>query len=1043
MGEESGKVSSGGELQGQMLDLALTWGWVQDLDLREAKGADQGPAGTLAWLSAEGRLHSDQIAALEQEARALDSTTHGETPTARYRELHSGAARPDVLTSARLSHWGRFEGLRLIGEGGMARIFKAFDPRLRRHVALKILRVDDPEMLHRFILEAQVQALVDHEHVCRVFEAGNIEGQAYIAMQLIEGETLKEALEKLSLKEMAGLMVQVCEGVHAAHRHGLIHRDIKPSNLMMEQDEEGRAKAYVLDFGLARGAATESLTVTGFVMGTMTYMPPEQARGEVHKMDRRVDVYALGATLCHLFTGAPPFGDAQGMEAMRKCIYEDPPPPRKRNPELPRDLETIILKCLEKDPARRYDTARALGDDLQRWVSGDPILARSISTRERALRFTRRNKLTVGVAAVALLAVFTTSWFAITSRLNAAAQARWAQHFGQEAERLESLMRYGKLLPAHDLRHERSAVEARLQALEREITGAGSLARGPGAYALGRTWLALSDPGRARLHLQRALDTGFREPGVNYALGRACGMLYQKELEEAQRIPEPDARQARIKELERGLKAEAVAFLRAGRGSELEPPEYQEGQLALVDGRYQEAIRSARSAFGRAPWFFEAKRLEAEGQLAAARVETGPGAAEKHLEEAAAAIETARTIAPSDPAILELESNRCHEKLGLIVRAASDPKAVVEEQNSACRSWEIVEPYSSKPSIRIAIAASEMSRFNTRNPTERQLWMDIARKRLKVAQESDPSNAEVLAAGVSLLRIEAQQEEQAGKNPLDTLTQAVQLARRARDLSTTSINLNLLLLRSYTTLLRVQIGRGMDPTGVFIEAKKLAEDLMGRYPNVATYPAAYGLLQVELADAESQRGGDPRKLIADAIPKLELAHRLNPQDPAHTYGIANARLVRAEYEDSMGRDADQDVQSCKQLYIELVNRAEGFPHYHTGLAMALELEARGMFQKQLDPTGRISEARARLRVVDRMLPNYWMSDVLRARLDILEGRLLRDRTSSGHLHFDKAEKSLLRLAKIRPGQPEIRIAMHLLRQAREEARHPWPSVAEK
>jgi tetratricopeptide (TPR) repeat protein len=315
--------------------------------------------------------------------------------------------------------------------------------------------------------------------------------------------------------------------------------------------------------------------------------------------------------------------------------------------------------------------------------------------------------------------------------------------------------------------------------------------------------------------------------------------------------------------------------------------------------------------------------------------------------------------------------------------------------------------------------------------------MKAAKDYLEKAQRLDSTNTEVLSAGVSLLRIQARQDEQAGINPIPTLEHAVQLARQAREQSPTSATVNLQLLRSYAVLLGVLIDRGVEVGSTFSEAEKVAAELMVRYPDVATYPAAFGLLQVELANANAQKGKDPRPLIEDAIPRLELARRLNPQDLAHAYGVANARLVRAEYESTLGRDPDLDIQICKRIYRELTERESAYPHYHVGLVMALELEARGKLRKQLDPRELISEARTRLLSIDRSLPKYWMSEVIRARLDILEGMFLIDRPHDAKALFDRAGKRLDQLSQVRPKQPEIKMAMKYLEQARERLRMPF------
>jgi serine/threonine-protein kinase len=1032
-------------LQSRMLGLALLWGFLDARDLEEAQAATrgEGPEGVLRWLEERGLLTQDQVQELALEARAV-TTAADEAPTARYRipdteallapleggpasgafrlpGRPSGSVAPDVLVSSTLSAWGPFERLRLIGEGGMARIFKAFDPRLRRPVALKILRRDDPELLQRFLHEAQAQALVEHEHVCRIFEAGEIEGQAYIAMQLIEGETFKAALSRLDLREKAQLMVQACEGVHAAHRRGLIHRDLKPANLMLEKDDDGQLRGYVLDFGLARQAvAGKGMTATGFVMGTVVYMSPEQARGETETMDRRADVYSLGASLYELLTGVPPHGTAEGMEALRKIIYEEPVAPRRRNPEVPRDLETIALKCLEKDPGRRYETARALGDELQRWLEGEPIRARPISTRERVERFARRNRLVVAVAAAGLLAVVAASGFAVRSRLQASARARWAQHFGQEAERLESLMRYGKLLPPHDIRRERRVVEARLGALEQEIAGAGDLARGPGAYAVGRTWLALGDAKQARQRLQQALDAGFAGPEVKYALGRACGVLYQQELEEAQRIPEPDARKARIRELEQGLKAEAVEFLRAGRGSELEPPEYQEGQLALVDGRYEDAIKHAQAAFEKAPWFYEAKRLEAEAGMAASRFSVEPRQASLRLQDAGTRLGLARSIAPSDPSLLDLDSIRVHDLVGRAIREARPFDAPLDNQREIASAMERVDPVNPRSRIRLAIGLAEMARIQDRTGGDASTWMARSEEQLRLAIKSAPESPDRLLGELTVLRVQARMIEARGGNPTQVLLQAIQVANRARHLAPASVVINLATLRTYVQLIEVLASRGEEVARNYPEAKRLAEDLMRRYPDAATYPGVFGMLQVEMANAEVQREGDPKGFLRSALPLLHTALRLNPQDAVHRYSIANAHLVAAEHGIQRGEDPNSDIGSSRRHYEELLGQSPQNPNYLLGMAMIEELEARWLVARGKDPSASLVLARNHLKQAEATFPGFWMHQWLAVRLDLIEGRR-PDGTSAGKASaLRRARLAIDKLSRERPWSPMIR-----------------------
>ncbi|HEX4844937.1 MAG TPA: serine/threonine-protein kinase, partial [Geothrix sp.] len=414
---------------------------------------------------------------------------------------HSDGSGRQVLRALTLATWKHYRDLRFLAEGGMGRVFKAYDPTLKRPVALKFLRRDDPEMAARFAQEAQHQAMVEHPRICRVYEVGEWQGQSYIAMQYIEGETLDAAIPNLSLAEKIQVMEEVAEAIHAAHHARLIHRDLKPANIMVAR--RGNAlEPTILDFGLAKGMDAEGLTQQGLAMGSVHYMAPEQVRGHHDRINRRTDVYGLGAALHKVLTGEPPFGAYEGVEVFRRTIETDVPPLRRLVPDLPSDLDTLTRKCLEKDPARRYDSALAVAEDLRRWREGEPILARRPTVPYLAAKWARRHKLVMAVGGVALLGLLVLGGFALATASSAWARVRHAQHFGQEAERIEALLRYSHLLPPHDVRPVLDQARTRMAALEQEARRAGRLATGPADYALGRGHLALGDHERAKERLE-------------------------------------------------------------------------------------------------------------------------------------------------------------------------------------------------------------------------------------------------------------------------------------------------------------------------------------------------------------------------------------------------------------------------------------------------------------------------------------------------------------------------------------------------------------
>jgi hypothetical protein len=288
-----------------------------------------------------------------------------------------------------------------LGRGGMGVVYRAVELSLNRPVALKVLLAGEfasASDLARFRAEAEAAAAVQHPHVVRVYAAGQHDGLPYLALELVPGDSLAARLTAgpLQAEEAARVVEQIARGVQAAHDRGVLHRDLKPANVLF--DDRGEPK--VADFGLAK-LGDSGLTASGAVMGTPSYMAPEQARGDGKLVGPAVDVWALGAMLYECLAGRPPFRGQSAPETLRLVSEADPEPlPRS----VPRDLRTVALKCLEKDPAKRYASAGAMADDLAAWRRGDPLAARPPGLVGRAGRWMRRHPGPVYVAAGALIA---------------------------------------------------------------------------------------------------------------------------------------------------------------------------------------------------------------------------------------------------------------------------------------------------------------------------------------------------------------------------------------------------------------------------------------------------------------------------------------------------------------------------------------------------------------------------------------------------------------------------------------------------------------
>jgi serine/threonine protein kinase/WD40 repeat protein len=308
---------------------------------------------------------------------------------------------------------GHFTLSDLLGQGAFGAVYLANDVNLGRQVALKLPIAREGETIN-LIHEAQAAAKLNHANIVSVYEAGTVDGQVYIASEYIEGLNLRDLLSagKPDIERTIDLLIPISDALHYAHQEGIVHRDVKPANIMVSSD----GKPHIADFGIAKKISTEAtISTEGRIMGTARYMSPEQASGKTQETDHRSDIYAIGVMLFEMLTGDVPFrGNVRAV--LHNKIFEEAPSPRSLNSNVPKDLETICLRCLERDPQRRFDTAKVLADELRRFASGEPIQARPVSSVERMWRWCRRRPavsllasaltiaLVVGVSGISLLA---------------------------------------------------------------------------------------------------------------------------------------------------------------------------------------------------------------------------------------------------------------------------------------------------------------------------------------------------------------------------------------------------------------------------------------------------------------------------------------------------------------------------------------------------------------------------------------------------------------------------------------------------------------
>ncbi len=893
------------------------------------------------------------------------------------REGHGGA-EPTAAASLEgwPAGWDRYQVVGLIGTGGMSRVFRAWDPRLKRHVAIKLLRSDDPDLARRFLREAQAQARVEHPNVCKVFEVGGADTQPYIAMQLIDGQPLGRAVADASVEQKALLVKQVAEAVQAAHSVGLIHRDLKPGNVMVETLADGRLHPYVVDFGLVRELGAEPLTVAGATMGTPSFMAPEQAVGDAARIDRRTDVYGLGATLYALLAGEPPFVGSMPLEVLRRVVDHEPTALRHRLPNLPADLNAIVMKCLEKDPSRRYDSARALADDLGRFLDGRPVLARSTGPVYRLAKLARRHRTLVAVAAAALVAISVMGGMWVHARRTAARRAELAQRFGQRVEQIESILWRAQSLELHDIRPTRELLRRALAGIEADMQRLGRMAAAPGHSALGRGYLALGEVETARVHLDAAWAGGYRNPEVAYALGSVMGRLYQRELAEVGKLANRNERERRRQEAERTYRDPAVSYLRASAGSEMVAPELLEALLAFYEGRYQEALERARAAYARVPWLYEAKALEGETYRVLGLGHEMAGRYERALasyRSADAVLREAARIGRSAPlvheALCQLWSNILYLKVWALGEASEADYATAIE---TCRNAATVDPDSERvltqlaavhidwaeltlgrggdptPAIAAAIAAARAALGKEPNDTTALSLLAAAlwergkhqmvlgsdpratflegRTHLERALRLDPKNGRALTSLGLLLLDQGVWEHEQHLDPTATLKQSAEAFRQAWDLDPNSADAGANLAIAYEMLLLHQVAtnRG-DPEATAATALAVLERTRRLNPKHIYALRTTASVRAALAELERRRGHDPHPQLAQAFAALDEAVASNPNDSSTYLTMAEAHMVAARFAAAHGRSPAAAVAAVRRALARVEDLSPGMP----------------------------------------------------------------------------------------------------------------------
>lgn len=938
-------------------------------------------------------------------------------------------ASPDAGDEAEIppSLYARFEGFVFLGRGGMGAVYRARDFRLGRDVAVKLLFGADPEKGGSVLREARSQARLDHENACKVYEAGVADHVRFIVMQLIDGAALDTVKSEMTLEEKVGVIRKIALALQEAHRIGVLHRDVKPSNILVERGEDGAWKPYIMDFGLAREMGDSGNTITGAIMGTPAFMAPEQAAGKVRSLDRRTDVYSLGATLYDVLSGQKPFAADSLVLLLDKVMNEEPVPIRRVDRNIPADLEAIVMKCLEKEPSARYESARALGDDLQRFLDGDPVKARRASLAYVLLKRAKRHRAAVALAGAALLAVLVVAALWIRGRRIAAEQVTLSGKLGERVKEMELFLRGAHGMPLHDIERERDLIRTRLAEVESQMAAAGKIGLGPGHYALGRGHLTLQEPEAALGHLKQAQAAGYTSFELDYALGISLSELYKSELQKTKRIENAEQRKARVAAIEDEYKTPMLQHLRAALGGPIEAPVYVEGLIAFYEGRHDEARALAQKAFAAAPWLYEAKKLEGDALFAIGSRYRADAAFDYDrmmlwFRQAEDAYRAAADLGRSDPTVHEADCDLWTQRMNAATQHDESMHPSFEAARAACERAIAASSKRASGEIKLAQVHNTFAWWAATgdHPEEDpERAIDEAVKRAEAAAKRSPGDPMAPYIVGAVFRTRAIFASNRGLDVGPAVERGIAGYKEALRLDPAfpwALNelCALLSMRG-----RWEDHHGRDPQATLREAvtqcnKAIALDANFLFPKM-------GLVVAYITQAEYlvSTGQSPDTALTPGIAAVESVKKQNPTWMWVPFWLSHLRAIEAAHAVSAGEDPTAALARAEESTRELERLAPSSTLAHLARGEVSLVEARRRSGRDEDPTPALREAREAFRLAVAAKPLDGEQRLSLAVTEITAIRWAMKQASAGEAHFDAALAPLLPLLGAPRADPNL------------------------